>query len=109
MIELTEREARWDLHVDALRRRVGANVPPLQRRLDLARIASTQAGRLEHVEAAIETWHTITEQFGEDHESVGRALRSPRPRGTLRGDLRRARARHRARLAPRRRGARARR
>lgn len=70
MIELTERESRWDLHVDALRRRVAANVPPLQRRLDLARIAGTQAGRLEQIEAAIETWHVITEQFGEDHESV---------------------------------------
>ncbi len=70
MIELTEREARWDLHVDALRRRVSADVPPVQRRLDLARIANTQAGKLEQVGDAIQTWHAIAEQFGEDQDTV---------------------------------------
>ncbi|MFK7990434.1 MAG: hypothetical protein AB8I08_30710 [Sandaracinaceae bacterium] len=70
MIELTEQIERWDLHVDALRRRVGAEVPSLQRRLDLARIANTQAGRLEQVEDAIATWEGIQTDFGEDHETV---------------------------------------
>ncbi len=70
MIELTERIERWDLHVDALRRRVGASVPPLQRRLDLARIAATQAEKLDQVSAAIATWQQITEEFGEDHTTV---------------------------------------
>ena len=70
MIELTEREERWDLHVDALRRRVGADVPALQRRLDLARIANTQATRLEQIGDAIQTWHQIQEEFGEDAETV---------------------------------------
>lgn len=70
MIELTERDARWDLHVDALRRRVAADVPPVQRRLDLARIAGTQAEQLAQIDGAIETWQQISAQFGEDHETV---------------------------------------
>ncbi|HEY8430309.1 MAG TPA: hypothetical protein VIL20_18135, partial [Sandaracinaceae bacterium] len=70
MIELTEREARWDLHVEALRRRVAADVPAVQRRLDLARIARTQAGRLDRIDDAIETWRAVGEEFGEDHETV---------------------------------------
>lgn len=70
MIELTEREARWELHVDALRRRVAADVQEVQRRLDLARIASAQGSKLEALDGAIETWRQIGAQFGEDHETV---------------------------------------
>lgn len=70
MIELSERIERWDLHVDALRRRVGADVPALQRRLDLARIAGTQAAQLGQVAEAIETWNQIQQDFGEDAETV---------------------------------------
>ncbi|HJL17899.1 MAG TPA: tetratricopeptide repeat protein [Sandaracinaceae bacterium LLY-WYZ-13_1] len=70
MIELSERIERWDLHVDALRRRVAADVPSVQRRLDLARIASTQAGQLGQIAEAIETWNQIQQDFGEDAETV---------------------------------------
>ena len=70
MIELTEREARWDLHVDALRRRCAADVPALQRRLDLGRIAQTQSAKLEQIGDSIDTWNQIQEQFGEDAETV---------------------------------------
>lgn len=70
MIELTGRLERWEAHVEALRRRVGADVPNLQRRLDLARIASTQGQQLEQVADSIDTWKQIQEQFGEDAETV---------------------------------------
>ena len=70
LIELTERLEDWERHVDALRRRVTADVPAVQRRLDLSRIAQTQAGRLAQLDAAIETWNTIQSEFGEDHETV---------------------------------------
>lgn len=71
MIELSGREHRWNRHVDALRRRAAREeVPAVQRRLDLGRIANTQAGPLEQVDAAITTWLEIQEQFGEDAETV---------------------------------------
>ncbi len=70
MIELTGRLERWDLHVDALGRRVGADVPRLQRRLDLARVANTQAAQLEQVAESIATWHQVQEEYGEDAETV---------------------------------------
>lgn len=70
MIELTERENRWELHVDALRRRVAASEYDVQRRLDLARIAHTQASRLDRIDEAIETWRHVAETFGEDRETV---------------------------------------
>ncbi|MGE0785424.1 MAG: hypothetical protein AB7S26_07040 [Sandaracinaceae bacterium] len=70
MIELSGREHRWNRHVEALRRRTSAGVPRVQRRLDLGRIAATQAGPLEQLPDAIETWRQITEEFGEDAESV---------------------------------------
>lgn len=69
-IQITEREARWAEHVEALRRRVEGPVPALQRRLDLARIAGTQAGRLGLIDDAVETWLRISQEFGEDHEVV---------------------------------------
>ncbi len=70
MIELTGREHRWNRHVEALRRRTQADVPAVQRRLDLGRIASTQAEQLDQLDAAIATWGQIQEQFGEDAETV---------------------------------------
>lgn len=70
MIELTEREHRWHLHIDALGRRVAAEVPALQRRLDLARIATTQATQIDATAEAIQTWEQIQERFGEDIETV---------------------------------------
>ncbi|MCB9597433.1 MAG: tetratricopeptide repeat protein [Sandaracinaceae bacterium] len=70
MIELTGRLGRWELHVDALRRRVAADVPRLQRRLDLARIANTQAAELEQITDSIDTWTRIQDDFGEDAETV---------------------------------------
>ncbi|MCA9610607.1 MAG: hypothetical protein KC619_33660, partial [Myxococcales bacterium] len=70
MIELTGRLERWELHVDALRRRVQADVPRLQRRLDLARIANTQAAQLDRITESIDTWTQIQEEFGEDAETV---------------------------------------
>lgn len=70
MIELTGRLGRWELHVDALRRRVSADVPRLQRRLDLARIANTQAAELERVGESIDTWIRIQDEYGEDAETV---------------------------------------
>jgi len=70
LIELTGRLGRWDLHVQALSRRVASDAPALQRRLDLARIANTQAQQLEQITDAIETWRRIQEEFGEDAETV---------------------------------------
>lgn len=70
LIELTGRLERWASHVDALRRRILADVPDMQRRLDLARIASTQAHQLEQITDSIGTWKQIQEEFGEDAETV---------------------------------------
>ncbi|MBX3274186.1 MAG: tetratricopeptide repeat protein [Sandaracinaceae bacterium] len=70
LIELTGRLGRWELHVDALRRRVSADVPRLQRRLDLGRIATTQAAELDRVSESIDTWTRIQDEYGEDAETV---------------------------------------
>lgn len=69
-IDLLASERRWSLLVAALRRRSVAEVPALQRRADLVRIAHVQVTELGEPELAMTTWAEVAEGFGEDAEVV---------------------------------------
>jgi tetratricopeptide (TPR) repeat protein len=69
--ELLERNQRWDELCQALRRRAGAKVLPLQRRADLVRIAEVQEQHLGKLDAAVDTWMSIRAEFGEDGDVLG--------------------------------------
>ncbi|MCA9691138.1 MAG: hypothetical protein KC636_16155 [Myxococcales bacterium] len=70
VIELLAKAERWPALTDALRRRADGPVSGQQRRADLVRIARVQSKELGDLTAAIDTWMTVREQFGEDPEVV---------------------------------------
>ncbi len=70
VIELLERNERWDELVDALTRRAAAKVMPLQRRADLVRIAHVQVDKLDQLSEAIDTWLQVRSEFGENDETI---------------------------------------
>ncbi|MEM9875645.1 MAG: hypothetical protein AAF928_12170, partial [Myxococcota bacterium] len=65
LVRLYEAEEDWDEVVTALQTRAGGPVSGEQRRADLARVASLQAGELARPEDAIATWTGIREEFGD--------------------------------------------
>ncbi len=70
LVDLLDRAKRWDLLVQALRRRSGLSSPAAQRRADLVRIATIQATELNVAADAIDTWSEILRTFGEDEAGV---------------------------------------
>ena len=69
-IALLAGEKRWNRLVDALRRRAGAEVPALQKRVDLVHIAHIQVAELGEPDLAMVTWAEVAEGYGEDAEVV---------------------------------------
>jgi tetratricopeptide (TPR) repeat protein len=65
IVEVLETSERWGELVDALRRRASATTRSQQRRADLIRAASIQKEQLEDVGAAIDTWNSVREEFGD--------------------------------------------
>ncbi len=86
VIELLERNERWEELVDALSRRAVAKVMPLQRRADLVRIAKVQVDKLEQLSEAIETWLKVRGEFGENDETIA-ALDELMSRAERHGEL----------------------
>jgi len=70
LIDLLERESRWQDLLVALRRRVAAPRPAEERQADRARIARVQQDRLEDLEAAVAEWTTSESEFGATDEST---------------------------------------
>lgn len=70
LIDLLDRKERWAPLVGTLERRLTIPSSPWQRRQDLVRIARTQAERLRELDAAIDSWKKVAEEFGENPEIV---------------------------------------
>jgi tetratricopeptide (TPR) repeat protein len=69
-IDLLAAEKRAARLVEALRRRSLADVPALQKRADLVRIAHIQVNELGDPDLAMATWAEVAADFGEDAEVV---------------------------------------
>ena len=70
IIALLDEQGRHGELVQALRRRAESGVPPYQRRSDLSRMATVQAGPLDAVDEAIASWNEIGASYGETSEVV---------------------------------------
>jgi tetratricopeptide (TPR) repeat protein len=70
LLGVLETQKRWAELVAGLRRRVTLEGPPHQKRADLIRIASLQAGELENRADAIATWRELRASQGEDDETT---------------------------------------
>ena len=70
VVQIVERESRWEPLVASLKRRAAAPVPPLRRRADLVQVARIQEVELNDPEEAISTWNEIADGFGEGPEAV---------------------------------------
>lgn len=69
-IEILERAERWEALIADLRRRAQLSEAPAARRSDLVRVARTYETRLFRIEAAIDVWSEVEQQFGSSAESV---------------------------------------
>ena len=70
VVELLERNERWQELISVLERRAEVTAMPLQRRADRRRIAEIQTQKLSNPQGGIEQWSRIREEFGEDAEVV---------------------------------------
>jgi tetratricopeptide (TPR) repeat protein len=70
LIELLDREGRWNDLLLALAHRAGLPRPPEDRHADRIRIARIRQDRLGEVEAAITEWVAAEEEFGATDEST---------------------------------------
>lgn len=69
IVDILEREQRWEPLVEALRQRSETTSSEWQRRADLKRIAAIQETRLASPMAAVATWLRFVELFQADGES----------------------------------------
>lgn len=70
LIQLLEREQRWDELIEALQRRIAADVPASQKRSDRVRVASVLENELEREDAALDAWRQVQSEHGDDTETV---------------------------------------
>jgi len=70
LIALVEKEERWEHLISALTARIAHATAPGQKRADMTRIARTYADNLNDPEQAIEAWRRVTNECGEDSETV---------------------------------------
>ncbi len=65
-IELAAQLGRHDLEVTQLQKRAEVAPTPRQRRQDRTRVATLQATALRDLDAAIDTWLSVREEFGDE-------------------------------------------
>lgn len=70
VIELLEKNERYEELAKALVARAEAKVAPLQRRADMIRIATVQYQHLSQLGEAIDTWMKVRAEFGENDETI---------------------------------------
>jgi golgin subfamily B member 1 len=70
LIDLLEREHRWDAILGALERRARSDRTDAQKRRDLVRIARIEQDEQKVTDAAIFAWRRVEDEFGESDEGT---------------------------------------